>query len=133
MKTMKNVSYAAFFAVVLLIMAQALWAALIVHINGPSQIWVPYGQCVSASWSAGANMAVSTYSWTWDSQQVSTSSGYGRTFCSPELDYATAELSTLGLYATGGGYGVYVSKSVNVIYEAGNENGGCGTQIICWP
>ena len=121
-------------AVAAFALAPMLWAALTVNINGPSTLWVPYNQCVTGTRTTSTNMGVSTWDWTFDTTQVSTSSSYSRTYCSPNLTYATSEFHTLGVWVTGGGQAAFDSHSLRVVFQAGQEGGGgCGVQIICDP
>lgn len=108
-------------------------AALSVTITGPTDIWVPFGECVNASWSASTSGTVETYDWAFDGSLVSSTSSYSRTFCSPGLDYATSSDHTLEIWVEGGGQADYDSHHVHVIYQAGDENGDCGFQIVCDP
>lgn len=108
-------------------------AAFTMSIDGPGNVWVPYNRCVNATWNASSTSSIDTYDWTWDSQQVSTASSYSEYFCSPSLEHISTEYHTIALYATSGGFADYDSKEITVIYEAGEGDTGCGTQIICDP
>lgn len=101
-------------------------AAFSVSIQGPSNVYVPYGGCTWANWSAWSSSPISTYDWTLDGLRVSTSSGHSELYCSPGLDWYSADNHTIALYATSNGYGDYDSLGFAVHYE-----GRCGTEIIC--
>lgn len=119
-------------ALTLLVLLGGAFAAyaLAISIQGPTTVWVPYGQCASATWTTSPS-SLDSYSWTWNGNIVSTSSSYGNTWCSPELDYVTTDNGTLAVYGTLNGSGDYASEYIRVIFEAGDDEGGCGTQIIC--
>ena len=108
-------------------------ATVSVTINGPSSIWVPYGQCQFATWTATTSKPIQTYSWSWDSVFVSSNSGYSEVFCSPEDSCVSSEYHGIELVVLAtDGDGGYDSHSVSILYEAGTpETGGCGVQICC--
>jgi len=58
------------------------YQCLSVNISGPAYVTVPYGTCVSATWSTTSNHPLTSYQWTWNSSVVGTASTYSRTFCS---------------------------------------------------
>ncbi|HEX2253960.1 MAG TPA: hypothetical protein VHQ65_11890 [Thermoanaerobaculia bacterium] len=130
-KTPRSKLLVSLFALGLLVVLAPAAAAFTVTIDGYSMVWVPYGQCAYPSWTASGTSPIDTYDWTVNTSQVSTSSSYGTTFCSPQRSCSTNEYFTLGLYATSSGHGDYDSLYVNVIYEAGNANGGCGFVMCC--
>lgn len=133
MRGKKPVVAAVCSAVAAFALAPMLWAALTVTINGPSSIFVPFDECVSGTWTTSTSTGVSTWDWTFNTTQVSTSSSYSRTFCSPDLSYVTSEFHTLGVWVTGGGQAAFDSHSLRVIFQAGQSGGPCGVQIICDP
>lgn len=101
-------------------------AAFTFTIQGPSNVFVPYGGCTWATWTASSSGPISSYDWTLDGVQVSTSNSYSHRFCSPHLDWYSREGYTIALYATGGGHGHYESLPFEVHYE-----GRCGDEIFC--
>lgn len=101
-------------------------AAFSVTIQGPSDVFVPYGGCTWATWNASSSSPISSYDWTLDSVRVSTTSSYSHQFCSPGLDWYSREGHTIALYATSNGHGDYASKPFEVHYE-----GRCGPEIFC--
>ena len=109
-------------------------ATVSVTINGPTNVWVPYGQCQLATWTATASKPVQTYSWSWDGVFVTSNSSHSVYFCSPEQSCVSSEHHGIELVVLAtDGDGGYDSASVHVLYEAGLPgSGGCGTQICCW-
>lgn len=104
-------------------------SALTVTVTGPDPVWVPFGECVWATWTTTSSYQ--TYDWTFDSAQVGTASSYSKRFCSPELDIATSDWHAVAVYVTSSGAAAYDDLAFNVIYQAGDENGPCGFQAWC--
>lgn len=104
-------------ALVLVLVAPATASAASVDISGPTNLWVPYGGCVQASWSSSASFSPSFTEWSWNGSVVSTAGAYSRWFCSPNLDYATNEFATLSVYVSNGATSAYDSLHLNVVYD----------------
>lgn len=115
---------------VALILSLALPASgLTVTVTGPDPVWVPFGECVWATWNTTSSYQ--TYDWTFDSQQVGTASSHSEEFCSPMRDIATSDWHTVAVYVTSSGSAAYDDLTFNVIFQAGDENGPCGFQAWC--
>jgi hypothetical protein len=72
------------------------YQCLSVDISGTAFVSVPYGACVSVTWSTTSNHPLTSYQWTWNSSVVGTGSTYSRTFCS-HATYSYSVDYTLGL------------------------------------
>jgi hypothetical protein len=96
-------------------------------------VWVPWEQCVQVS--VSTTQSYTTYEWTYDGTISGSSQNFTvpEQYCNPGFDYTWYEDHTVAVYVTGGGQASYDSLPYTVYYEPGNENGGCGTQIICDP
>ena len=88
-------------------------------VNPKTSIYIPYGSCVTTSWSAAANQPVSTWAWTWAGVAVgSNSSSYSRKICSTYPTYTTTSYYTLKMTATASsGQSDFDSRSIKVTYE----------------
>jgi hypothetical protein len=102
-------------------------------ISGPDTIWVPYDQCVTTTWTASTSFPSPTYQWTWDSYTVGTGSSYSRQVCHPGPTSAYSEWYGLAVWVSSGTQGAYDEQTIHYIFQAGDENGPCGFQIICEP
>lgn len=103
-------------AVALVLAAPAIASAASVDITGPTNLTVPYDNCVQATWNANASFSPTFTEWSWNGSVVSTAGSYSRWFCSPNLDYATNEFATVSVYVSNGSTSAYDSLNVNVVY-----------------
>ena len=100
--------------------ANSLCRTLDVYLVNPvTSVYVPYGKCVYPSWSAAANLPISTWAWTWAGAAVgSNSSSYSRKICSTYPTYTTTSYYTLKVNGTAStGQSDYDSRTIKVTYE----------------
>jgi|GEM_PF-3711610 len=112
-------------ALALTILALPSLAHAHVDIQGSDHIYVPYNDCVTATWTASPTH-YDSYSWSWDGNTAGSGTSFSKTFCSPNLTYVTQDSHTLGLSATNNGVTETDSLWVRVTYLSA-----CGTQIMC--
>lgn len=101
-------------ALALTVLALPSLAHAHLEMSGPSRILVPYNECVTATWTVSPTH-YDSYSWTFDSSTVSSSTSYSRTFCSPGVPEMTTDLHTV--VVTGTNNGVNENDSTWVIVD----------------
>jgi hypothetical protein len=103
-----------------------------VTILGETDVFVEFGKCKTVYFIASASFTPTAIDWTENGTAVATGALYSRLFCSPEKYYVYAETVVLKVKARiTSEAAVMDTHSVRVIYEAGEDEEGCGQVIVC--
>lgn len=108
-------------------------ADLQVGVDGTRYLIVPYGGCASASWSAFANLAGTSFIWKYDGATVASGSTYGRTFCSDNPSFGYSEFHSVQAVGSNGGQTAAGPLFVEVFYAGGGGGGGCSDPSALRP
>jgi|GEM_PF-4832031 len=55
----------------------------VINLSGPTQLWVPYDDCATATYSVSTNFTPLSITWKLDGAVVGSGTTYSRRFCSP--------------------------------------------------
>jgi hypothetical protein len=100
--------------------------------SGPSSLFVPYGQCINATWTASANLPGTSFTWRWNGSVVGSGSSYTRQICSTNPSSTFSQNNTLSLAGTNSGQSASASRVVSVTFEGFSDPCEC-PPLPCEP
>jgi hypothetical protein len=108
---MKTFVVSSLVAACLLVLVAPAFAADVV-IQGPRRVAVPYGECVTPTWTVTVDGSPSAGDWNIDTSYQGFSSSFSYTFCSPMLSYQTGATHQLYVQTSSGS----ASKLISINY-----------------